>query len=130
MGVNMSQQLLTIYEYVGTNFVGLEIEGISKMGQTDEWRDNVKALCLRYMSTPVSHIEPEHKLMFMLISNTLMLHQINTANNKALPTQIEIDVDIIINKLVSTDGAVLVVLVVLGIFVICLIKKINHRSLY
>ena len=55
------------------------------------------------ISTPVSYIEPEHKLMFMLISNTLMLHQINIANNKSLPTQTEIDVDIIIDKPVSAE---------------------------
>jgi len=76
-GVSISQQALAIYEYIG-KLGGLEIDGISKLGQSEEWVKNIKALSLKYMDGGITFIEPEHKLIFMLFQNTLMLHYINT----------------------------------------------------
>lgn len=81
MVVSASNQFLYVYENVG-QLAGLEIEGISKMSGTEEWEDTIKALALKYLSCPISQIPPEYKLFFMLLSNTLILHQTNSARKE------------------------------------------------
>jgi hypothetical protein len=82
VGVTMAEKALMLYEYVCVNYANLDITGISELSKQEEWVDNVKALCLKYMSTPITNVSPENKLAFLLISNSIMLHQINTTNKE------------------------------------------------
>lgn len=82
--VSISKQALHLYEMVG-RMGGLEINGISKLGDDPNWSKNIKALCLKYLDGGVTLIEPEHQLLFMLFQNTLMLHYLNTSEVAQLP---------------------------------------------
>jgi len=83
MIVGASQQFLQVYEMIGKAGLGLQIDGIHKLGYSPEWVKNVKAVCLKYMDDScVNFSEPENKLAFMLFQNTLMLHYYNTSKSE------------------------------------------------
>lgn len=87
-GVSISQQALQVYEMIG-KMGGLEINGIAKMGYSEEWIKNIKAVCLKYLDGGITFIEPEHQLLFMIFQQTLLLHYLNTTNvNKELPENV------------------------------------------
>lgn len=72
---------LYMYEMIGCE-VGLNIRGISNLSQNPEFNDCIKAICLKWISEPITCIQPENKLALMLFTNSLMLHQINSENDK------------------------------------------------
>lgn len=83
MCVTASQQALFLYEQVG-QLAGLNIAGISTLGQSEEWQKNVKALCLKYLDSGIiTAAEPENRLAFMLFQNSLALHMMNSAAKNA-----------------------------------------------
>ena len=81
MMVQGSIKALDIYEYVMTDYLNVNIKGVSKIGETQEYRDCVKAVLLKYLdSSLVSQTEPEMKLAYIILSNSLVCHQINSMN--------------------------------------------------
>ena len=76
-GVSASQQALKIYEQV-CKMGGLDVDGVSKLGQDPEWIKNVKAVCLKYLDNTITTVEPEHQLLFMLFQQTMTIHYLNT----------------------------------------------------
>jgi hypothetical protein len=79
MAVESSVKLLELYEYVCCDFMQVNIKGISKLGESQEYKDCVKAVLMKYFDKSlISCIEPEYKLMYLVISNTLLCHQLNS----------------------------------------------------
>lgn len=78
--VGASREGLKLYEMIGKT-AGLKIDGIHTIGNQKEWEKNVKATALKYMDGSVIQFsEPENKLAFMIVQNTLMLHYLNSQN--------------------------------------------------
>jgi hypothetical protein len=86
MAVESSVKLLKLYEYVCCDFMQVNIMGISKLRESQEYKDCVKAVLMKYFDNSlISCVEPEYKLAYFVISNTLLCHQLNsieTNNNK------------------------------------------------
>jgi hypothetical protein len=86
MAVESSVKLLELYEYVCCDFMQVNIKGISKLGESQKYKDCVKAVLMKYFDNSlISCVEPEYKLAYLVISNTLLCHQLNsieTTNNK------------------------------------------------
>lgn len=80
MATEASKKALLMYEYVCCNMFDINIQGISKLGESDEFRETIKAICLQYIDSPISHVDPVNKALFMVISNSLILHQVNSMN--------------------------------------------------
>jgi hypothetical protein len=75
-----SKQLLVLYEYLMSDLAGVNIRGVSKLGDSKEYKDCVKAVLLKYMSSSlISIVEPEYKLAYMVLSTSLACHQINSS---------------------------------------------------
>jgi hypothetical protein len=83
-GVSISQQALQLYEALG-KMGGLEINGISKLGGTPEWKKSIKAVLMKYMDAGVTFYEPENQLIFLLIKESLTLHMLNSMNKPIQP---------------------------------------------
>lgn len=76
-----SVKALQLYEYVMCDFVHLDIRGVSKVGESEEYKNLVKQVLLKYLDTSlISSIEPEYKLAFMIFSSSVLCHQNNTMN--------------------------------------------------
>jgi hypothetical protein len=86
LAVDSSVKLLELYEYVCCDFMQVNIKGISKLGESQEYKDCVKAVLMKYFDNSlISCVEPEYKLAYLVISNTLLCHQLNSMeinNNK------------------------------------------------
>jgi hypothetical protein len=86
MAVESSVKLLELYEYVCCDFLQVNIKGVSKLGESQEYKDCVKAVLMKYFDNSlILCVEPEYKLAYLIISNTLLCHQLNsmeTNNNK------------------------------------------------
>jgi hypothetical protein len=84
--VESSVKLLELYEYVCCDFMQVNIKGISKLGESQKYKDCIKAVLMKYFDNSlISCVELEYKLAYLVISNTLLCHQINsmeTTNNK------------------------------------------------
>jgi hypothetical protein len=85
MAVEASVKMLELYEFACCNF-GVNIKGVSKIGETEEYKQTVKSVLLKYFDNSlISCVEPEYKLAYLIISNSLICHQINSmskTNNK------------------------------------------------
>jgi hypothetical protein len=69
-GVSISQQALQLYETLD-KMGGLEINGISKLGGTPEWKKSVKTVLMKHMDAGVTFYEPENQLIFLIIKESL-----------------------------------------------------------
>jgi len=106
-GVSASQQALIVYEQI-CKLSGLEVDGISKLGQDPEWIKNVKAVCLKYLDNNITTIEPEHQLLFMLFQHTMTLHYLNTSlpeTKKTIKKEVEKvpDIEIDLDKITKIN---------------------------
>jgi hypothetical protein len=80
VAVEVSSKLFEMYEFMRCNF-GINVTGISKVGQSEEYKQTVKAVLLEYFDNSlVSQVEPEYKLAYLIISNSLICHQLNIMN--------------------------------------------------
>jgi hypothetical protein len=74
MAVETSVKLLEIYEFACCNF-GINIKGMSKISESEEYKQTLKAVLLKYFDNSlVSQVEPEYKLAYLIISNSLICH--------------------------------------------------------
>lgn len=88
MAVEMSGKALELYEFLMTDYMGVNIKGISNLQKDEEYRNCMKALLLKYMSSSlVSQVEPKMKLAYLVISNSLICHQINSLQKLQHKTQ-------------------------------------------
>jgi hypothetical protein len=84
MAIESSVKLLELYEYVYCDFMQVNINAISKLKESQEYKDYIKAVLMKYFDNSlISCVEPEYKLAYLVISNTLLCHQLNSmkANN-------------------------------------------------
>lgn len=80
-----SHKILEFYEYAMCDIMNVNIRGVSKMTQGEEFNQTFKAFLLKYMGDNlINSVEPENKLMFMIISNSAIAHQINAMNERTL----------------------------------------------
>lgn len=79
MVVDASKKALQVYEYLMCS-MDVDLEGVSRVGNNPEWDQNIKAVCLKHMDNITFQTEPEYKLLFLLVSGSIMTHQINTMN--------------------------------------------------
>jgi hypothetical protein len=88
MAIESFVKLLELYEYVCCDFMQVNIKGISKLGESQEYKNYVKAVLMKYFDNSLIFcVEPEYKLAYLVISNTLLCHQLNsmeTTNNKIM----------------------------------------------
>jgi hypothetical protein len=57
----------------------VNIKEISKLGEFQEYKDYVKAILMKYFDNSlISCVEPEYKLAYLIINNTLICHQLNS----------------------------------------------------
>jgi hypothetical protein len=78
MAVEASIKMLELYEFTCCNFK-VNIKGISKLGESEEYRQTVKSVLLKYFDNSlISCVEPEYKLAYLIVSNSLIYHQLNT----------------------------------------------------
>ena len=81
MAVDMSSKLLELYEYIMVEHADINITGISRLQNSPEYRDCVKSVLLKYMDTSlINQCEPEYKLGYLIVSNSVLLHQMNSMN--------------------------------------------------
>ena len=81
MAVETSVKALELYEYIMCDYANINIKGVSKLGQFQEYRDCIKAVLLKYMDRSlISQVEPEYKLTYLILSNSVMCHQLNSMN--------------------------------------------------
>jgi hypothetical protein len=81
MAAEASVKMIELYEFVCCNF-GMNIKGVSKIRQTDEYKQTVKSILLKYFDNSlVNCVEPEYKLTYLIISNSLICHQINAMSD-------------------------------------------------
>lgn len=78
VAVEASKKALQLYEFTCCNLLDVNIKGASKVGDSDEWAQAVKACALRHMDSMTLQTEPEYKLMFLILTSSLMAHQNNT----------------------------------------------------
>jgi hypothetical protein len=82
MAVESFIKLLELHESVCCDFMQVNIKGILKLGQSHEYKDCIKAIIMKYFDNSlISCVEPEYKLAYLIISNTLICHQLNTMEN-------------------------------------------------
>jgi hypothetical protein len=67
-----------LIETVSKSFIGLNVNGLTNSVNDNEFMDDVKHLALKYMS--LVKTEPEHRIAYKILSNMLLLHQINSAS--------------------------------------------------
>lgn len=66
-------------EYVAINYTPLQCQGLSENIKNDpESIDTIKHLCLKHMGSSMMNTEPEHRLMFKIMTTALSLHTINS----------------------------------------------------
>jgi hypothetical protein len=76
-----SKKALKLYEYFMVNYAEINIYGVSKLGDSQEYKDCIKAVLLKYMSDSlVSVVEPEYCLAYLVISSSIMAHANNSLN--------------------------------------------------
>lgn len=81
MITEQSKKALELYEYFMVNYADINIRGVSKLGDSQEYKDCVKAVLLKYMSDSlVSVVEPEYRLAYLVISTSIMAHANNNLN--------------------------------------------------
>jgi len=81
MITEQSKTALELYEYFMVNYAEINIRGVSKLGDSQEYKDCVKAVLLKYMSDSlVSVVEPEYHLAYLVISSSIMAHANNSLN--------------------------------------------------
>ena len=71
-------QGIHLLENVCVTLTPLKIQGLANMVDDQDYRDDVKALCLKHMG--FIKTEPEQRIAFKLLSSALLLHQINSNN--------------------------------------------------
>lgn len=82
MAVAASGKALELYEFMMCNYANINIKGVSKLQESTEYQELVKSTLLKYMGTSlVSTVEPEQRLMYLIISNSIMCHQVNSLND-------------------------------------------------
>lgn len=78
---DQSKKALELYEYFMVNYADINIRGVSKLGDSQEYKDCIKAVLLKYMSDSlVSVVEPEYRLAYLVISSSIMAHANNNLN--------------------------------------------------
>ncbi len=66
-------------EYICVNFTPLQCSGLSENIKNDaETIDTIKHLCLKHMGASMMNTEPEHRLMYKILTTALSLHTINS----------------------------------------------------
>jgi len=74
----MVLQGVYLIETLSKSFIGLKVDGLTNSVNDKEFMDDVKHLALKYMS--LVKTEPEHRIAYKILSNMLLLHQVNSAN--------------------------------------------------
>lgn len=83
MAVAMSKTALMGYEKLGC-MVGLNIEGIAKMGNDPQWEKCIRILAIKYQDHMVPTMSVESQLGLMLLKNTAALHMFGNDNKPAI----------------------------------------------
>ncbi len=79
MLVEGSGKALELYEYIMTDYMDINITGVSKLKESQEYKDCVKGILLKYMDgSLISQVEPEYKLAYLIFSTSLVCHQMNS----------------------------------------------------
>lgn len=71
-------QGVRVLEYICVNYTPMNVNGLSNMVNDSELQDDLKHLALKHMSLYKS--EPEHRILYKLITSMLLLHQVNSSN--------------------------------------------------
>ena len=93
--VTMSQQALSLYEFVLVNMMDVPVAGVSKVGQTPEWKEAMQALALKHMDSLTFQTEPEMKLLYLLFMHSAVAYSAgsppeNTPQIPQHPTGIQV----------------------------------------
>jgi hypothetical protein len=84
-------------EYVSVNFTPLQCNGLAEAIKNDpESIDTIKHICLKHMASSMFNTEPEHRLLYKVMTTALSLHTVNS-----FTTQMTNHNDDIINKVNS-----------------------------
>lgn len=75
MGVGAFVQGINTLEHICVNHTPLKVKGLSQICNDKELIDDVKSLILSNMT--LSHIEPEYRIGYKIITSMLYLHNIN-----------------------------------------------------
>lgn len=66
-------------EYMCVNFTPLQCSGLHEEIRKDpESIDTIKHLCLKHMGSSMLNTEPEHRLMYKVLTTALSLHTVNS----------------------------------------------------
>lgn len=72
---------VNLLEVICCNYTPIQCQGLSTAVNDEDFRDDVKHLCLKYMS--LIKTEPEHRIAYKIASNMLLLHQVNSIKNQS-----------------------------------------------
>lgn len=73
-----SGKLLELYEFICCNYLDINIKGVSKLSDSNEYKECIKALLLKYLGDSlISNVEPEYKLCYLILSSSIMAHASN-----------------------------------------------------
>lgn len=75
MGVAAFVQGVSTLEYICCNHTPLKVKGLSQICNDKELIDDVKSLILSNMT--LSHIEPEYRIGYKIVTSMLYLHNVN-----------------------------------------------------
>lgn len=66
-------------EYVSVNYTPLQCNGLAQAISNDpESIDTIKHICLKHLGSSMLNTEPEHRLVYKLLTTALSLHTINS----------------------------------------------------
>jgi len=73
-------QAVSVFEELTKNFTPLKTEGFTKACMTPQIMDDVKHVCIKRMD--LIKTEPETRLAYGLITNLLLIHNLNSQNEQ------------------------------------------------
>lgn len=78
-GTQMVLSGIQALEYLSVNYTPIQCQGLSQAISNDpETIDTIKHMCLKHMGSSMMNTEPEHRLMFKIMTTALSLHTINS----------------------------------------------------
>ncbi len=78
-GTEMVLSGIQALEYIAVSFTPLQCNGLSENIKNDpESIDTIKHLCLKHMGNSMFNTEPEHRLLYKLMTTALSLHTVNS----------------------------------------------------
>lgn len=84
-GVQAFATGLQALEYVAVNYTPLKLEGLSQLSTDPDVIDDVKLIMLQ--NTTIIKTKPEHRLLYKLISTSLLLHNLNSSREALAQAQ-------------------------------------------